>query len=68
MIDVMNYIKDHDVSAKPRLVQGYPHFPGSILLNNSLSSQQDQSEGLPYTLRPHLENLNLGANIGFLGS
>lgn len=36
MMEVMNYIKDHDVSHRPRIVSGYPNF-GALNINSQPS-------------------------------
>lgn len=54
MMEVMNHIKDQDVSVRPRLVQGYPQFN---LSNNPLFSED-------YIMRPNqMENLNINSGL-----
>jgi hypothetical protein len=61
MFDVLNYIKDHDVSVRPKLVPNYPTFvpmySGQHFANGPVSEPG-------YIIRPHMENLNLGSGLG----
>jgi hypothetical protein len=63
MFDVLNYIKDHDVSIRPKLVPNYPTFIPQIgnsgYLNHSNDGPLGDSNDHGYILRPQVNNLNL---------
>ena len=50
LFEMMTYIKDHDVSVRPRIVQGYPSFANG-----------EDSSNIPYIVRPtQLDNMITG--------
>jgi type I site-specific restriction endonuclease len=57
MMEVMNYIKDSDVSHRPRLVPGYPSFN---LENNPAFNNNAEPD---YIVRPQMENLNINSGL-----
>ena len=58
MFEVLNYIKDHDVSVRPKLVPNYPTFIPSMLGHNQPGNGPLHEVSEPgYIIRPHLENL-----------
>jgi len=61
MSDVLNYIKDHDVSIRPKLVANYPTFVPMMgsHLNLSNDGPLGDSTEQGYILRPQMNNLNL---------
>ena len=61
MFDVLNYIKDHDVAIRPKLVPNYPTFMPQIgsHLNQSHDGPQGEPSEQGYILRPQVHNLNL---------
>lgn len=61
MFDVLNYIKDHDVGIRPKLVPNYPMFTPQLGSHPNLFSDGPSGETVEqgYILRPHVNNLNL---------
>ena len=43
LMDMVSYIKDHDVSVRPRIVTGYPSFTNQVV---------EDGGNLPYIVRP----------------
>ena len=63
MFEVLNYIKDHDVSIRPKLVPNYPTFVPSYSGRFADGPVQNVSEP-GYIIRPQMENLNLNSGTG----
>ena len=65
MFDVLNYIKDHDVSVRPKLVPNYPTFVPMFRGQHHFANGPVNEVSEPgYIIRPQMENLNLGSGLG----
>ena len=64
MFDVLNFIKDHDVSIRPKLVPNYPTFVPSFSGHHFADGPSTEIHEPGYIIRPHMENLNLGSGLG----
>jgi hypothetical protein len=63
MFEVMNFIKDHDVSHRPKIVNTY-----MTPIMGSMPSHASLSDNLGYIIRPNMENLNLNSGNAGLGT